>query len=83
MIESYEADSDEGPLDCFSKMQGDNDRQGFVQKVFGIMGVQVFFTALFTYWVISDEGRMDFCQQNMWLYFVCVGFTVVIMCALM
>ncbi|CAI2372901.1 unnamed protein product [Moneuplotes crassus] len=79
---SDEGDS-EGALDCFSKMKGDSGRQGFVQKVFGIMGVQVLFTALFTYWVISDYGRMQFCIDNMWLYFVCVAGTVAIMCALM
>ena len=79
-----DSDSDgEGQLDCIPKLMGDNNRQNFVVKVFGIMTVQTIFTALFTYWIISDEKKCDFVQENMWLYFVCVGVTLVIMCALM
>ena len=70
-VEDYSSeDSDENSLSCFPKLKGDSDRQGFVSKVFGIMTVQVIFTAFFTYWIISDNGRMQFCQDNMWLYFV-------------
>mmetsp|Transcript_29196 Transcript_29196/g.25819 ORF Transcript_29196/g.25819 Transcript_29196/m.25819 type:complete len:201 (-) Transcript_29196:41-643(-) len=47
------------------------------------MTFQVFFTAVFTYWIIMNDHRMQFCQDNMWLYFVCVGATLAIMCTLM
>jgi protein lifeguard len=46
------------------------------------MGFQVLFTALFTWWIIASEGRKKFCQDNIWLYFVCIVATVVIMCTL-
>ena len=84
-MKALEQDSDAGSgfLDNFSKLKGDDDRQGFVVKVFGIMSVQVIVTALITGYVISDEDRMKFCLDNMWLYFVCVAVTIGIMYALM
>jgi hypothetical protein len=60
-MKSFEQDEKErGILDNFSKLEGDEERQGFVIKVFSIMTVQVAFTALFTAFIISDKGRMQF-----------------------
>lgn len=75
-------DHESGFLDNFQKLRGDDERQGFVVKVFGIMSFQVIATALFTGFVISSNGRMEFCKENMWLYFVCLAITVGIMYAL-
>jgi FtsH-binding integral membrane protein len=74
---------DGGVLDVFSKLKGDDERQGFIIKVFSIMSIQVIFTALYTWWIISNEGRKEFCTNNLWLYFVCIAATVAIMCTLM
>lgn len=81
-FEQEEGSAEGGFLDNFSKMKGDSERQGFVTKVFGIMTVQVGITAAFTYFIISDQGRMKFCQNNMWLYFVSLIATIGIMYAL-
>lgn len=72
-----------GFLDNFSKLKGDDERQGFVTKVFSIMLVQTATTAAFTYFIISDKGRIQFCQNNMWLYWVCFAITICIMYALL
>jgi FtsH-binding integral membrane protein len=74
---------DGGALDVFSKLKGDEGRQGFVIKVFSIMSCQVIFTALYTWWIISSEGRKQWCIDNMWLYIVSLVATVVIMCTIM
>ena len=54
-------DGGHGMLDNFSKLRGDEERQGFVVKVFGIMTVQVAITTLFTWFIISSESRMKWC----------------------
>jgi FtsH-binding integral membrane protein len=74
---------DSAVLDVFSKLKGDEERQGFVIKVFGIMSFQVIFTALYIWWIISSEERREFCIENMWLYFVSLAATIAIMCTLM
>lgn len=83
-FDGVDEESNEGGfLDNFSKMEGDTDRQNFVVKVFSIMTVQIAITAAFTYFIISDPGRMAFCLNNLWLYFVCIAITICIMYALM
>lgn len=72
-----------GFLDTFSKLKGDDDQQGFVTKIFGILACQMIVTVLFVYFVISDKSRIKFVKQNKWLYIVCIVVTIGIMYTLM
>lgn len=77
------SNKENGFLDNFSKLKGDDERQGFIIKIFGILACQMVVTMLFVYFIISDKNRIKFVKQNQWLYIVCIVLTIGIMYALM
>lgn len=58
-------------LDCITKLKGDETRQGFVRKVFGILTAQTIFTCILCAIVLSKKSIEDWLQDNIWFYFVC------------
>ena len=73
---------DGGFLDNFSKLRGDDERQGFVVKVFGIMGVQTLVTGLFVAYVALNEGSRSFFSEKNPLLYISFVATIGIMYAL-
>ena len=77
------ANPDSGFLDNFSKLKGDDERQGFVTKVFGILAFQMAITTLFVYFIISDKDRLKFVKENIWVYVLCFIASIGIMYTLL
>ncbi|CAI2374047.1 unnamed protein product [Moneuplotes crassus] len=69
-------------LDCITKLKGDEVRQGFVRKVFGILTAQTVFTVILCAIVLSTKSIEDWLQDNIWFYFVSLGVTVTLMIVL-
>jgi protein lifeguard len=63
-------------------LKGDEERQGFVRKVFGILTAQIGFTVLLCSIVYAVKEIEDWLQDNLWFYFVCLGMTIAISCGL-
>lgn len=46
------------------------DRMNFVRKVYGILGMQLLLTALFTVIAVYSESLQQFMVKNVWLIIV-------------
>lgn len=78
-FDEIHGNEESGLLNYVPKLKGDSDRQGFVAKVFGILAVQMIATTLFVYFMISNKNRIQFVQNNTWLYIICMVATIAIM----
>ncbi|CAI2373384.1 unnamed protein product [Moneuplotes crassus] len=70
-------------LDCITKLKGDEERQGFLRKVFGILTAQTLFTVGLCAIVLTHQEIEDWLQDNIWFYFVCLALTITLMIVLM
>jgi protein lifeguard len=57
-------------------------RVGFVRKVYGILTCQLLVTVFIAMISMNSKGFQNFQRQNVWLFYVCVVFTLVISIAL-
>lgn len=71
----------------FQKHEDDNQmwatgRFGFVQKVYSILSVQLLITSIFCGFSTLSESFSAFQARNMWLFFLCLISSIVILCML-
>eukprot|EP00826_Nyctotherus_ovalis_P052943 TRINITY_DN6800_c0_g2_i5.p1 TRINITY_DN6800_c0_g2~~TRINITY_DN6800_c0_g2_i5.p1 ORF type:complete len:241 (+),score=40.91 TRINITY_DN6800_c0_g2_i5:158-880(+) len=65
-------------FDCVPALRNNNERQGFVRKVYALLFVQLGITTIFVAaGVVSEEFR-DFIEDNQWLYILTIAVTGVI-----
>lgn len=77
-IDSGSDTSGKGCLDCVPAIRNNNERQGFVRKVYALLFIQLGITTIFvTIGVVSEEYR-DFVEDHQWLYIVTIAISGVI-----
>lgn len=66
-------------LDIFSKLKGEDERQGFLIKVLSILTLQIFMTVILISIVWLNQGLKDYLQDNIWVYIVALVLTIVVL----
>jgi len=65
-------------LNCIPGLKGDNDRQGFVRKVYALLFIQLGITTIFVLAAVLSESFRDFMYRNMWLYLLSIAVVIAI-----
>lgn len=60
-------------LDMFTKLRGEDERQDFLVKVFGICTLQTLITVMFIAATWINDGIRDYLVDHLWVYFTCFG----------
>jgi len=67
-------------LNCFKKLQGEDERQNFLIKVLGILTFQVFLTVFFISIVWMNEGVKTYLKEHIWVYFTALVLSIITLC---
>eukprot|EP00826_Nyctotherus_ovalis_P041027 TRINITY_DN408_c0_g1_i5.p1 TRINITY_DN408_c0_g1~~TRINITY_DN408_c0_g1_i5.p1 ORF type:complete len:248 (-),score=54.16 TRINITY_DN408_c0_g1_i5:17-760(-) len=67
-----------GWLRCIPALKENNERQGFVRKVYALLFVQLGITTIFVGIGVASEGFRDFVERNQWLYILTMIITFAI-----
>lgn len=68
-------------LNMFHKLRGHDEQQDFVIKVLSILTFQIFLTCGFITGVWMMKDVKEYLKENIWVYFVALGLTIIILYA--
>lgn len=77
-----ENDIEQGNYQINSASIEDKMRAGFIKKVYGILFAQLFMTFIVVAMVLSSDGFAIWQNQNMWLMWLCIIITIIIVIAI-
>ncbi len=69
-------------LDCIPFLRGDDERQGFVRKVYALLFIQLAITTIFVAAAAGSSAFRNFIYDHMWLYLLTTIGAIVISLAL-
>lgn len=75
-------DFEMGFLNCGEKMKSiqANMRMGFIQKVYGILSIQLLITTIFSLISMTSKTFLDFQLKNMWIFYFCLILSIILPC---
>eukprot|EP00826_Nyctotherus_ovalis_P063075 TRINITY_DN9214_c0_g1_i8.p1 TRINITY_DN9214_c0_g1~~TRINITY_DN9214_c0_g1_i8.p1 ORF type:complete len:254 (-),score=25.90 TRINITY_DN9214_c0_g1_i8:223-984(-) len=84
-IQSIEsaAEIGDGCLGCIPALRDNNERQGFVRKVYALLFIQLGITTLFVVAGVISETYRDFVKDHQWVYIVAIAIALAICLMLM
>ena len=65
-----DSDDDSGCLGCIPALKSNNERQGFVRKVYALLFIQLMITCLFVGAGVGFKEVRDFMNKDFWLYII-------------